>query len=376
MTSDLNANNSALKIALAHDDLIQHGGAERVVDVFHEIYSHAPLYTAVYSRSSVPRHYRSWDIRTSFMQRLPLAAKLYQLYLPLYPIAVETFDLSGYDVVLSSSSRFAKGVITSENTLHVCYCHAPMRFAWNYHDYVKGEKMASRAARLLPLLMNYVRLWDEVSAQRVDHFIANSRVTARRIRKRYGRESTTINPPVDTSLYRPLPADAPPGDYYLIVSRLHPYKRVDLAVEAFTKLGLPLKVAGSGRQEAELRAKAGPNVEFLGRVPDGELRDLYANCRAFIFPGEEDFGISPLEAQASGRPVIAYGGGGALETVIPGVTGEFFPEKTPASLAEAVTRFNPQVYKSATIRRHAEAFDKGVFKSRIAAFLEEKLSEF
>jgi glycosyltransferase involved in cell wall biosynthesis len=362
-------------MALAHDDLIQHGGAERVVDVFHEIYPGAPLFTAVYSRGTVPRHYRSWDIRTSFMQRLPWVGKLYQLYLPVYPIAMETFDFSGYDVVLSSSSRFAKGVITSENTLHVCYCHAPMRFAWNYHDYVKGERMASRAARFLPLVLNYVRLWDEVSARRVDHFIANSRVTARRIRKRYGRESTIINPPVDTTQYSPLPPGTPPDDYYLIVSRLHPYKRVDLAVEAFTKLGLPLKIAGSGRQEEELRSKAGRNVEFLGRVPDEELRDLYARCRAFIFPGEEDFGLAPIEAQASGRPVIAYGGGGALETVIEGVTGEFFGEKSAESLAGTVSRFDPSRYDPRAIRTHAERFDKEVFKARISTFIEERLEE-
>jgi glycosyltransferase involved in cell wall biosynthesis len=375
-SSEAKDQNSALRVALAHDDLIQHGGAERVVDVFHEIYPRAPLYTAVYSRGTVPKHYRSWDIRTSFMQRLPWVGKLYQLYLPIYPIAMETLDLSGYDVVLSSSSRFAKGVITSEDTLHVCYCHAPMRFVWTYHDYVKGEKMASRAARLLPLVLNYVRLWDEVTARRVDHFIANSRVTARRIRKRYGREATIINPPVDTRHYAPLQPGTPPGDYYLIVSRLHPYKRVALAVEAFTKLGLPLKIAGSGRQEEELRAKAGSNVEFLGRVPDEELRDLYAHCRAFIFPGEEDFGLAPIEAQASGRPVIAYGGGGALETVVPGVTGEFFAEKSAQSLAEAVNRFNPSGYDSQAIRRHAEGFDKEVFKARISAFIDDKLEEY
>jgi glycosyltransferase involved in cell wall biosynthesis len=372
--SKLKTENSPLRVALAHDDLIQHGGAERVVDVLHELYPRAPLYTAVYSRNSVPNHYRSWDIHTSFMQRLPRPANLYQLYLVLYPTAVETFDFTGYDVVLSSSSRFAKGIITPEQTLHVCYCHAPMRFAWNYHEYMRGEKMARRAARFLPLVLNYVRLWDEVSARRVDHFIANSRVTARRIQKRYGRESTVINPPVDTSRYHPLASGTEPDDYYLIVSRLHPYKRVDLAVDAFTKLGLPLKIAGAGRHEAELRARAGSNVEFLGRVPDADLRDLYAHCRAFIFPGEEDFGISPLEAQASGRPVIAYGAGGALETVVPGVTGEFFSDKNPGSLAETVARFDARAYDPAAIRRHAEAFDKELFKTRIAALVEEQLA--
>jgi glycosyltransferase involved in cell wall biosynthesis len=364
------------RIALAHDDLIQHGGAERVVDVLHDIYPHAPLYTAVYAHDAMPKHYRAWDIRTSFMQGLPWVAKMHQAYLPLYPVAMEGFDLSGYDVVLSSSSRFAKGIITSEDTLHVCYCHAPMRFAWNYHEYMQGEKSAKKASRILPLVMNYMRLWDEVSAQRVDAYIANSRVTARRIRKRYGQTAIVINPPVDTSRYSPLPGSGPTGDYYLVVSRLHPYKRVDLAVEAFNRLGAPLKIVGGGRQEAELRARAGPNVEFLGRVPDAELPDLYANCKAFIFPGEEDFGIAPLEAQASGRPVIAYRGGGALETVAPGVTGEFFVEKSADSLADAVGRFNPEAYDPTGIRRHAQQFDTEIFKARIAAFVREKWQEF
>ena len=289
-----------------------------------------------------------------------------------YPVGMETLDFWGYDVVLSSSSRFAKGVVTGEDTLHVCYCHAPMRFAWNYHDYVRGERMAGSLARVLPLVMNYVRLWDEVSARRVDWFIANSRVTARRIRKRYGREATVINPPVDTEKYRPATGGAR-GDYYLIVSRLHPYKRVDLAVEAFTQLGLPLKVAGGGRQAEELKAGAGRNVEFLGRVPDGQLQELYAGCKAFVFPGEEDFGISPLEAQAAGRPVVAYGGGGALETVLPGVTGVFFGEKSAQSLAEAVRGFDAGAYDPATIRRHAEGFSTEVFKDKIVRFIGSSL---
>ncbi len=204
-----------MNIALVHDYLNQYGGAERVVDALHSIYPTAPLYTSIYARNTMPGHYRKWDIRTSFMQRLPGVMERHQLYLPIYPLAFETFDLSSYDVVLSSSSAFAKGVITEADALHVCYCHSPMRFAWNYHDYVKGERMAGKAARVLPLVLNYVRLWDEVSARRVDAYIANSQVVARRIRKRYARVATVINPPVDTSLYTPRQGTT--GDYFLAV---------------------------------------------------------------------------------------------------------------------------------------------------------------
>jgi len=363
-----------MKIALAHDDLIQYGGAERVVDVFHSIYPSAPLYTTVYAKAAMPAHYRQWDIRTSFMQMFPGAAMYYQLYLPFYPLAVEQFDLSGYDVVLSSSSRFAKGIITEADTLHACYCHAPMRFAWNYHDYVRGERMASRVLKVLPLVLHYVRLWDEVSAKRVDAYIANSRVVARRIRKRYGRHATVINPPVDTSLYTPQ-LTGEHGGYFLMVARLHPYKRIDVAIDAFNELGLPLKIVGRGRQEAELRERAKSNIEFLGSVSDSELKKLYAWCRAYVFPGMEDFGISPLEAQASGRPVIAYGKGGALESVVPGVTGEFFTEQTVDCLTETLRHFDDKAYNPTEIRLHAEQFDTNVFKRKIAAFIDEKLAE-
>jgi glycosyltransferase involved in cell wall biosynthesis len=223
--------------------------------------------------------------------------------------------------------------------------------------------------------MTYVRLWDEVSSRRVDAFIANSRVVAHRIRKRYGRKATIINPPVNTRLYTPH-RDGSHGDYFLVVSRMIPYKRLDIVVDAFTKLKLPLKVVGSGRQEAALRASAGPNIEFMGPVGDARLKELYANCRAFIFPGEEDFGITPLEAQASGRPVIAYGAGGALETVVQGVTGDFFGTQTAECLAETVSRFDESRYDSQIIRKHAENFDTEVFKGKIAAFIASSVAEY
>jgi glycosyltransferase involved in cell wall biosynthesis len=364
-----------MKIALVHDYLNQYGGAERVLEALHDVYPAAPVYTTIYSPRKMPAHYRGWRIRTSFMQRLPGVTSRHQWYLPLYPLAVESFDLSGYDVVLSSSSAFAKGVITEAGALHVCYCHSPMRFVWNFGEYIQWEKGAARRARpILPLVLNYVRLWDEVSAGRVDAFIANSRVVARRIRKRYKREATIINPPVDTRLYTPLEGEAP-GDYFLIVSRMIPYKRLDIAIDAFTRLKLPLKVVGTGRQQAELMARAGPNVEFLGSLPDADLKRLYASCRAFIFPGQEDFGITPLEAQASGRPVIAYGAGGALETVVAGMTGEFFTEQSAGCLAEVVARFDERSYDPVEIRRHAEGFDTEVFKRKIEKFVSSKLAE-
>ena len=361
-------------VALVHDYLNQYGGAERVLEALHDLYPSAPVYTSVYSPQRMPEHYHDWKIRTSFMQRLPKVEQLHQLYLPLYPVAFEKFDLSEYKIVLSSSSAFAKGVITEANALHVCYCHTPMRFAWNYHDYVKREQWARRVRFVLPLVMTCVRLWDEVTSRRVDAFLANSRVVARRIRKRYGRQATIINPPVNTKLYRPH-LDGTHGNYFLVVSRMIPYKRLDIVIDAFTRLNLPLKVVGKGRQEAELRAKAGPNIEFIGQVSDTELKGLYADCRAFIFPGEEDFGITPLEAQASGRPVIAYGAGGALETVVPGVTGEFFREQTVECLADTVSRFNDDEYDPRAIRRHAEGFDTEVFKSKVSAFIASCLAQ-
>ncbi len=360
-----------MKIALVHDYLNQYGGAERVLEALHALYPQAPVYTSIYAPDMMPALYRQWDIRTSFMQRLPGIMRQHQAYLLLYPTAVESYDLSDYDVVLSSSSAFAKGVITCEDALHVCYCHAPMRFAWSYYDYIKGERVGRKMQAVLPLALNYVRLWDEVSARRVDAYVANSRMVARRIRKRYGRQATVINPPVDTSLYTPDLSTQ--GDYFLIVSRMIPYKRLDLAIEAFNSLGLPLKMVGKGRQEAELRARAMSNIQFVGSVPDAELKRLYAGCRALIFPGMEDFGISPLEAQASGRPVIAYEAGGALETVVPGVTGEFFTEQTAESLAEVVSRFDSRQYDPAAIRHHAETFDTEVFKRRIAEFVQGQL---
>ncbi len=363
-----------MNVALVHDYLNQYGGAERVLEVLHDMYPAAPVYTSIYAKNLMPAHFRQWNVYTSFMRKLPNAAKWHQLYMPLYPTAFERFDLSPYDLILSSSSAFAKGVITEPESLHICYCHSPMRFAWNYNNYMTGERVPRKAHIVLWLILNYVRLWDEVSAGRVDSYIANSRVVARRIRKRYGRSATVINPPVDTRQYRPEP-NGTHEDYFLIVSRLIPYKRLDLAIDVFNALGKPLKIVGSGRQEAELRARAKSNIEFVGAVPDAQLKKLYSHCNALIFPGYEDFGIAPLEAQASGRPVIAYGVGGALETIIPKITGEFFMEQSAECLADTVNCFDSRDYDTEAIRRHAEKFDVEAFKTRINDFVDYRLEK-
>lgn len=354
------------RTVIVHDYLNQYGGAERVLEALHELFPQAPIYTSIYDPGAMPARYREWDIRTSWMQRLPGWRRLFRAYFPLYPSAFESFDLSGYDLIISSSSAFAKGVIPAPGARHICYCHTPMRFAWRAADYVAQEGLGVRRRALLALPLTALRLWDAVSSSRVDWFVANSRVVAGRIRRYYGREATVIPPPVELPPFRP----QPPGDFYLAGGRLIPYKRVDLAVRAFTALGLPLKVFGSGRDEPRLRALAGPNVEFLGRVSDEELRALFARCRAFIFPGEEDFGITTLEAMAAGRPVIAYAAGGALETVVEGVTGRFFHEQSAAALAAAVAASRSDEYDPLAIRRHAEGFGREVFLARMREFVD------
>ena len=363
---------SKMKIALVHDWLNQYGGAERVLEVLHDLYPDAPVYTSIYEPSALPEAYRRWDIRTSFMQRLPLVKRRHQPFLPLYPLAFEQFDFTGYDLVISNASAFCHGVLTGPATGHICYCLTPTRFVWNYQEYARDENIGALARRTLPLALGQLRLWDRVAADRVDHFVAISRAVAERIAKYYRRSSAVIHPPVDCSSFRP--ADVR-DDYFLVVSRLIPYKRVDLAVRAFNELGLPLVVAGDGRDRARLERLAKPNIRFLGRVSESALCDLYARCRGFIFPGEEDFGLTPLEAQASGRPVIAYAAGGALDTVVEGETGLFFRERTPESLAAAVRRFHAAEFDPRAARENALRFDVPLFKQRFAAFVAEKLAE-
>lgn len=363
-----------MKVALVHDYLNQMGGAERVVMAFHEIFPDAPIFTSIYDPKRVDPAFQKMDIRTSFMQKLPLVTKHHQPYLPLYPVAMEAFDLRGYDLVLSSSSAFGKGVLTRPETMHICYCHTPMRWCWNYDEYVEREHLGGAARKVLPFLMTRLRTWDQVSSMRVDHFIANSPVVADRIQKYYRRDAVVIPPPVEASRF-PFDPATQPEDYFLVLSRLIPYKRVDLAIEACNRLQLPLLVIGGGRDRERLQKLAGPTIRFMGRLSDEEVIHYYTHCRAFLFPGDEDFGITPLEAQAAGRPVIAYGSGGALASIVEGVTGEFFREQTVESLAETLARFDERRYDTSAIRNHALEFDKPRFHRRIQQFIEAKLSE-
>ncbi len=362
-----------MKVALVHDYLNQMGGAERVVLALHELFPDAPLYTSIYDGGRVDEAFRHIDIRTSFMQKLPLVKKHHQPFLPLYPFAMERLDLRGFDLVLSSSSAFGKGVITRPGTMHICYCHTPMRWCWNYDEYVEREQLGKLPRAVLPFLITGLRVWDQTSAMRVDHFIANSPVVAERIAKFYRRDAVVIPPPVEASRFLFDPA-IEPEDYYLIVSRFMPYKRIDLAIEACNRLQLPLVIIGGGRDEARLRKMAGPTIRFLGRLSDTEVLHYYARCRALILPGEEDFGITPLEAQASGRPVIAYGAGGALASVIDGVTGRFFAEQTADSLAATLATFDERAFDAHAIRNHALEFDKPRFHRRMLQFIEAKMN--
>src|SRR5579883_1046568 len=363
-----------MKVALVHDYLNQMGGAERVVLAFHELFPNAPLYTSIYDPRRVDPAFQKIDVRTSFMQKMPLVKKHHQPFLPFYPFAMERLDLRGFDLVLSSSSAFGKGVITKPETMHICYCHTPMRWCWNYDEYVEREQLGKAARRVLLLLIAGMRVWDQTSSMRVDHFIANSPVVAERIRKYYRREAVVIPPPVEVQRF-PFDPTTQPEDYFLIVSRLIPYKRIDLAIEACNRLQLPLVIIGSGRDEARLRRLAGPTIRFTGRLSDAEVLHYYTHCRAFLFPGEEDFGITPLEAQAAGRPVIAYGAGGALASVVEGVTGLFFREQTAESLAATLTAFDERQFDPETIRNHALEFDLPRFHRRVLQFIEAKMSD-
>lgn len=364
-----------MKTALVHDDLVQAGGAERVVAHFHRMWPEAPLYTSLYDRRTTLSDFDDADIRTSFLQRTPFASRrLHKLALPLFPAAFEQMDFTGSDLVLSSSSRFAKGVITGPETCHVCYCYTPARFAWRPQDYFGRSRAYRFLWPFLSPMISRLRAWDLDSAARVDYYIAISHNVARRIRKFYRRDAAVIYPPVDTARYAPVGSEHV-QDYLLVVSRFVGYKRVDLAVQACSRLGLPLKVVGGGPEEKALRRMAGPTVEFLGHLSDNEVAARYASCRALIFAGEEDFGLTPLEAMASGRPVVAYGAGGALETVVDGRTGILFGEQTVDSLADALTRLDDCDFIPEELTNHALRFDTRVFSEHIKRFIEEAVTE-
>ena len=361
-----------MKIALVHDYLVQYGGAERVLSAFREVFPEAPIYTLIHDREAVHGRFDGARVHTSFLQRLPGARRAHRVFPLLMPGAIEQFDFSGYDVVLSDSASFAKGALTGPDTVHISYIHTPMRYAWDdCQKYTEDFGFPRPVRRAVPFFVNPLRLWDRVSADRPDRILANSEFVARRIRKYYGREARVVPPPVETNRFS---ISKKRGDYFLMVGRLIAYKRFDIAVRAFTRLGLPLRIAGRGPELARLRKLAGPNIEFLGRVPDEELARYYAECRAFVFPQEEDFGIVAMEALASGRPVIAYRGGDIEERIEEGVSGVFFDEQTPEAIMDAVSRFMDDDYDSDRIREKALPFDKEAFKRIIREYVEEAVT--
>jgi glycosyltransferase involved in cell wall biosynthesis len=352
-----------MKVAIVHYWLVGMRGGEKVVEALCEMFPEADVYTNVFVPEAISDTIKQRVVDTTFIQKLPRAAKWYQRYLPLMPLALEQLDLSDYDLVISSESGPAKGVIVHHQALHVCYCHTPMRYLWDmYHDYLGTAGRLSRL--LIRPLTHYLRMWDVSTAARVDQFVTNSEYVAQRVMKYYRRDAVVIPPPVETEAFSP---SEERGDFYLVVGQLVRYKRADLAVEAFNRLGKPLVVIGDGDCHAAIKRAAKSNIELLGWQPTSVLRDYYARCRALVFPGIEDFGIVPVEAMASGRPVIAYRKGGATETIVDGETGIFFDEQTPESLGEAVTRFErtEQQFVPARIVAHAGSFDQRYFKQRM-----------
>ena len=360
-------------MALVHDYLNQMGGAEQVVEVFHELFPTAPLFVSVYDREAMPDSFRSMDVRTSFMQRISPKRSISYKLLPLFPLAFERFDLRGYDLVLSSTTTFAKGVLTRPGTCHICYCNTPFRYLWMYQEYLENERVSPPMEAALSALAVPLRLWDYTAAQRVDYFLAGSANAARRIRKFYRREAEVLHSPVDAA---GMPLGAGPGDYYLVAGRHQPYKRLDLAIAACNRLQRRLIVTGTGPETARLKAMAGPTVEFVGHVDRPTLRAIFAGCRALLWPGEEDYGIAPVEAQAAGRPVVALARGGALETVRDGVTGVFFQEQTVEALTAAMARAESTAFDAARVRQHALQFDTAAFKEKLLATVGRLLTEY
>jgi glycosyltransferase involved in cell wall biosynthesis len=361
------------KVALAHDWLNGMRGGERCLDLVCREFPEAELYTLLYRPEMVSEAIRARRVHESGLRRLPFFAERYRWFLPLFPMAIESFRLpAGTELVLSTSHCVAKGIVPPPGARHLCYCFTPMRYAWSLQEAYFGRRGPKRAA--IDLMLARLRKWDRAASGRVDRFVAISRHVQARIREHYGRESSVVYPPVATDYFTPDPRGGHDG-YDLVVSALVPYKRVDLAVEAYSRTGRRLKVAGVGTELESLRAKAAGNVEFLGRVPDDGVRELYRRCRLLVFPGEEDFGIVPLEAQACGKPVVAYGKGGLLETVEEGRTGTFFAEQTAEALAEAAERAAGVAWDAEAIRRHAEPFGEKRFMEELRAEIDAVLSK-
>jgi len=355
-----------MKIALVHDYLIRFGGAERVFLNLYKIFPKAEIFTILYNKDKMGKYFLDTEIHTSFLQNFPFSLKKHRLLAPLMPTAVESLDLRNFDLIISSSSSFAKGLIIRPNAIHICYCHNPARFLWDYASQYDGRPVFFKK-----LLFHYLRIWDRSAANRVDYFIANSKTTARRIKKFYNRDSKVIYPAVNQ--VKTSQNIIPNKKYFLIVSQLTPYKRIDLAIDAFNKLELPLVIIGQGRDKKRLQKIAKDNVKFLGWRSDKIVRRYLQNCTAFIFPGEDDFGIAPVEAMLSGKPVLAYRKGGVTETVLEGITGEFFDDLATESLADGVRRLimNIDNYSPLVIEKTAERFSQEKFEKAIKEFVIE-----
>lgn len=379
-----------MKIAIVHDFLTNWGGAEQVLLSFHRIWPDAPIYTLLYDDKIANKYFPNAKIRGSFLQKFPYFLRRRKKYLlPFTAIAPETIDLKDFDLVISSSSSFAKGIIVKPRTIHISYCHTPTRFLWDwYFEYLRENELGFIKKSFVLAVLHYLRMWDKSVADRVDYFIANSAATQKRIAKFYRSKSDVIYPPVDI---HPVKSDkvgilpeaklfnrvSKESSYFLIVSRLSAYKKIDVAIEAFNKLNWPLYIIGDGEQKEYLKKIAGKNVKFLGFVDGDDLPGYYQNARALIFPGEDDFGIAIVEAMSFGIPVIALRKGGAKETIIEGVTGDFFDHSVAPLVAEAVVRFveNEKKYDRETISRHAEKFSRERFEHEIGNFVQKAICE-
>jgi Glycosyltransferase len=354
------------KIALFQDYLAQNGGAERVTEAIHQTLPDADLCTTLFVPEKLPQYLSQREAKTSWMQMLPAKGKLYRHYFLFYPMAVESARMDQYDLIVTSCCGYAKGVKRGQNAVHVCYCHNPMRWVWRFSEYMAREKFTAPAKLMLRAMVEGLKQWEMKAAMRPDYFIANSHIVASRLKTAFGIQATVIEPPIVTSRFS---ISKRVEDFYLILARLVPYKRIDLAVDACSKTGRQLVVIGDGPDRERLMERAGPTVTFLGRQPDAEVNRLASQCRALIFPGEEDFGMAPLEINAAGRPVVAYGAGGATETIIEGMNGVLFREQSVDSLVDALNQFEREEWDPAAIRRHALKYDIGVFQDRLLEFL-------
>jgi len=363
------------RIALVHDWLITFGGAERVLIEMHKLFPTAPIYTLFSDPEGIPDELEDALIEPSLLQRFPGAPRSYQTWLPLYPYAVEQFDLSDFDIVISLSHAAAKGVLTHAGQTHMCYCYTPMRYIWDhYQTYLNTLRMSKFRELAFRMTATFLRQWDYASAQRVDHFIAISETVKERIERIYGRKALTIYPPVDTGFFTPLPEEKRANEYFLLVGRFVAYKGIELVIDAFNELDEPLLIVGDGPlRERLVRRARNPRIEFLGTTTDAELKVLYQNALAVMFPALEDFGLVPVEAMACGTPVIGLGQGGCAESVTDGVTGVLYPEQTVAALDNALSRFREIAFDRNAIRERAQAFDTTVFTHKMRQAVESCL---